>query len=346
MDIICAFSSDSRELYKADIYRSLSLPDGHILHFRYKEKYVDENILNSSEDYKNKDVAIFFTHGNLLDNNESNTVEHISIRYSELVHYEKSQETGLFHAYLKLKSFCNLNIDSGNSIEKKPPQKFFSELKLTENKNQDNWHSRVDLLKSHFNDHVFYNIKGIYDNQKLIAPTYDSKFKSSHYSLRHGKKYILKMAFANPDVAKTKLDISDSSGEISINCINPLESSVQYDDFEIPVFIKSLQVMNQFSVFTFKPVNDDNNLGEYVNNIELSLNLSIGRPLLFGLLSSLAFLAVIISQSISNSNWVLSNLNLQVLTSALTSIPWIPLLLSEFLIFGSTSILFFWFNKK
>jgi hypothetical protein len=342
MNIICAFSSDSRELYKADIYRSLSLPDGHILHFRYKEKYVDENILNESDNYKNKEVAIFFSHGNPLNRNESDIIEHISVRYSELVHYDKSQETGLFHVYLKLKSFCNLNIDSGNSIEKRPPKKFFTELHITKNQNHNSWHSRVDLLKSHFSNHVFYNVKGIYDKQNLISPTYDNDYKSSHYSLKHGKRYVLKMAFANPDAAKTKLNISDSSGEISINCINPLESSVQYDDFEIPVFIKSLQVMNQFSVFTFTPVNDEFNLGEYINNIELSLNLSIKRPLLFGLLSSLAFLAVIISQSISNSSWILANFSFK----SLALIPWIPLLLSECLIFISTSILFFWFNKK
>ena len=62
MKKICAFSSDSRELYKADIYRALALPNDHVIHFRYKRKYVDDNLFEDLNSLRNKEVIIFFNH--------------------------------------------------------------------------------------------------------------------------------------------------------------------------------------------------------------------------------------------------------------------------------------------
>ena len=39
-ETIALFSSDARDLYKADVFRALALPAGYVLHFRYPQKYV------------------------------------------------------------------------------------------------------------------------------------------------------------------------------------------------------------------------------------------------------------------------------------------------------------------
>ena len=326
MTVICAFSSDSRELYKADIYRALSMPDEYILHFRYKLKYVDNNILTRKDKLKNSDVVIFFTQGNLLNSDKPPSLKHFSVRSSKLVHCEQSETTELFHVYLQLKSFCNYSIDSKNSEEKLPPTKFFTELDCTSINVPDTWSKRIEVLKEYYPEHIFYNLKGIYDYKKQIIPKYDNEYKSSSYNLNHGKIYILKVAFANHNNTNTKLNISDSSEDIIINCINPLESSVTYDDFNIPIFIKSLNVMNQSSILIFKLINESKFFGEYDNHILFNLKLSLWRPFIFGLLSAFAFIAVILSQAASKS--------------------WIILAFSIILVIISTGGLFSYFNKK
>lgn len=328
MSVICAFSSDSRELYKADIYRVLALPKGHIVHFRYKKKYVDNSFLAASAKLKDETVAIFFTHGN--EQGKETQLSHISVRWATISNFEISDETDVFHAYLKLGEFCNVTVDSTNLNEKQPPTKFFTKLNCTKSIGKDNWQSRVNAIKNYFSKITFFYLRGIYKGKKKQSLKYQCG-KSCHYDLVHGDKYILKLSIGNPDISKTKIEISDSSGEITINCINPIETSVQFDDFDIPVSVKTLQMLKQASLLTFKPIETGKDLGEYATNVELSLNLSLKRPFAFGVFSTCAFWALLLARPLSSSaTWP----NLWVLVFAS-------------LLFGaSTGMLFFWFNKK
>ncbi|VFQ47373.1 hypothetical protein [Desulfoluna butyratoxydans] len=330
MNIICAFSSDSRDLYKADIYRVLALPKGHLIHFRYKKRYVDENLLNSRRYLKHQKMAIFFTHGNSI-NCENPELRNESIRWARIVHTEISNDTDVFHVYMALQNFCNVTIDSGNSTEKAPPHKFFSKLQCTVTSRDDNWQSRVDLIKEHFQNLTFFHLKQIekkYCNEKI---KYFNNNKSCRYELTHGNRYVIKMAIANPHNSNTKINISDSSDEISINCINPMETSIPLDDYDIPISVKTLQVMKQASLLKFEPINENGPLGEYTINIELDLKLSIKRPIVFGIFSVIAFWAVLIAKAKP------------------TDILWPPpnnLTIATVMFFISASSLFFWFNKK
>lgn len=330
MDVICAFSSDSRELYKADIYRVLALPTGHVVHFRYKKKYIDDNLLQPNAKLKSKKVAIFFTHGNNLDE-QNNSFQHISIRWATITHTEISNETDVFHVYMKLDSFCNVSIDSGNSQEKQPGTKFFSKLTCTERTNENNWQSRVRKVNGLFPNITFFHLKGIYDGNKLLSLKYQNIEKSCYYNLIHGNRYILKISLGNPSSSATKIELSDSSEEITINSINPIETSVEFDDFDISISVKTLQVMKQASLLEFKPFEKDKPLGEYATNIELNLNLSLKRPAIFGLFSTLAFWALLLAKPMSSSTvwpscWTLFGATL--------------------LFYVASSSLFFWFNKK
>ena len=337
MNTICAFSSDSRELYKADIYRVLSLPKGHTVHFRYKRKYVDDNFLETDARLNDKKVAIFFTHGNNL-NTDNHTFKHFSIRWATIVKTNISNYTDVFHVYMKLENFCNLSIDSENPIEKQPSKKFFSTLNCTEGNNENNWQARISVIKEFFPKMTFFHVKGILNEYGHGRPLiYNNEQNSCHYNLTHGNRYILRLSVANPDSSDTKIEISDSSEEITINCINPLETSVQFDDHDIPISVKTLQVMKQSSLLEFKPTRKNNSgneyipLGEYSTNIELALNLNIKRPLVFGLFSTMAFWAILLANPTPSSA-----------NPPSTGI----LIFSTLLFFVSSSSLFFWFNKK
>jgi len=330
MNVICAFSSDNRTLYKADIYRVLSLPKGHVVHFRYKKKYVDDNLLQDNAKLKNEKVAIFFTHGN-KDENEGNQLTSISVRWATISHFEISTETDVFHAYMKLENFCNVAIDSGNSLEKQPPTKFFSKLACTESSERKNWQSRISEVKDYFPKITFFYLQGIYKKDKEQFLKYQNNEKSCHYDLIHGDRYILKISLGNPDASETKIEITDTSEEITINCINPIETSVQFDDYDIPISVKTLQVMKQASLLTFRPSDKNNSLGEYATNIELNLKLSLIRPIIFGFFSTLAFWALL---SVKSASSVM-----------VWPQPW-ENILPSLLIFISTSLMFFLFNKK
>lgn len=329
MEIICAFSSDSRALYQADIYRVLSLPEGHIMHFRYKKRWVDDNLLLPNSKPKKMDVAIFYTHGNNGDLNSEQS--HIPVRRAKITHTEISNETDVFHVYMRLEGFCNISIDSGNSAEKKPPTKYLSKLTCTERNSDSNWQARVDAIKDFFPNITFFHVKGIYSGWRKLPIKYKDKKKFCFYDLTHGERYILKLALGNPGQSNTKIELHDSSDEITINCINPLETSIQFDDYNIPISVKTLQVMKQASLLTFSPKQESTDLGEYSTNIELNLTLTLKRPVIFGAFSLLAFWALLLAKPMSSSvQW-----------PSVTT-----LIVSSLMFWIASGSLFFWFNKK
>jgi len=329
MKIICAFSSDRRDLYKADIYRVLALPKGHIIHFRYKKKYIDENLLDKMYELDGQKVAIFFTHGN--EDNNSKDLTHTSIRTATVKHYEFSEVTDVFHVYLQLDEFCNISIDSGNSNEKLPGTKFFSELSCTTRASDKNWQSRIGLVSENFPGISFSHLHEISDGKKEVEVKYRDNNKSCYYDLTHGKRYILKFSIGNPCGAESKILLTESSEEISFNSLNPIETSVDYDDFDIPLSIKSLQVVKQSSLLQIEPTNGSNKLSAYATNIELNLKKGKCTAIIFGLLATAAIWSLILITPSAD-------------TAKLGS--WINVLAGSLLLWSTTSLSFYLFNKK
>lgn len=278
MEMICAFSSDSRELYKADIYRALALPRGHILHFRYKKKYVDSNLSNSPDSLKDKEVAIFFMHGNSLEENASFQSSLFPIRKGTITESNYSDDTGVFHVYFSLGDFCNIKIDSSNSAEKMPPTNFLSKLTCTVQEAGNSWHSRILEIKDFFPDITFFHFHSIVNkSEKPVRIQPRGVGSSCYYELEHGSLYYLNVRVANPNSTDTKIKIEDSSGDITLNCVNPFETSIQFDDHSIPLSIKSLSDSEQASVVSFIPLAKQPDgiehlpLAEYATGIEISL---------------------------------------------------------------------------
>jgi len=333
MNAICAFSSDSRELYKADIYRVLAFPENHIVHFRYKTKYVDGKYIDKPNKLKKKTVAIFFTHGNEIGS-KKNQSQHISVRWAVVTNAEYSLDTDVFHVYMKLGKFCNLNINIENSLSKLPPNKFFTNLSYSQLDKGNNWQSRILEIKNFFPKLTFFHLKDIMSGCRSVPVRYSNSGKSCFYNLKHGNRYLIKLAVSNPDDSDTKIEISDSSNEITINCINPFESSIQFDDHDIPISVKTLQVSKQASLIEFKPTKKNmcsgayEAMGEYSTNIELDLTLGFKRPFYFGLFSTIAFWALILVRP--EGNW----------PSCIISI------VATIMFFFSSGLLFYWFNKK
>lgn len=329
MKAICAFSSDSRSLYKADIYRVLSLPSGGIVHFRYKNKYVSDEIINSKTSLEDKRVAIFFTRTE-ISGLSPGTHENISIRWASVFSVEKSSETNVFHIYMKLGEFCNLSINAAES-EPGPPTKFLSYLEVQERTESNNWHDRIKAIKDYLPNLTYFHLKSLVKDGKEIQLSYHGESRSSFYELRYGSRYILRLGLANPDGSSTKIAISDGSGDVAINSVIPLETSVQFDDVEVPIFAKSLQVTKQASFLEIKPVNSNESFGEYATHIELELKHAPSKPFLFGLCTVAIGAAITMATPIA---------------ATATRPDWPIYVTSAFLLGGASTLMFYWFNKK
>lgn len=333
-EYICAFSSDYRELYKADIYKVLSMPNDFVIHFRYKLKYIEQSILDNIKANLKKDVIIFYSPNNDL----TNVSDNLSIRKAKLVRAEISQDTGLFHAFLKLGDFCNATIDKKTINTKLPSVKFFSKINCSFNQDRHKWFEKVDDLKSHFPNLSFYQIKSIKTvcgiNKKVMLR---NDKKSSYYKLNHGEKYIAELSIANPSETDCKILFKSSSDDISANLPNPIEVTAYFDDISVPIYLKSLNVSTESSFISFTPKNGKKVNSEYSLNIEIEKRIGFKRPILFGIYSLITVLAIWIikdhSESISyigNWSW---NLNWRLIGASVA-------------LLVSSSLLFSQFNKK
>ncbi len=331
---ICAFSSDSRILYLADIYKVLSLPDNFVIHFRYKKKYIEQKILNDLNSYIGKTVIIFFTHTDGLNS----TSFDIPVRKAILIKAEIVEQTGLFHAYMQLSNFCEVELPALVSNNLVPPITFFSEIEFNENIINKTWIDKINNLKKYFPNHSFYNIKSIKSIKGKIQNIKISKDKKGcFYRLKHGTKYLIDLSIGNPNESNCKIHFLSSSDDITANMQNPIEVTAQYDDIIVPIYLKSLNVSTESSFIRFIPCNKKTINSEFALNIEIEKKIGFRRVLNFGFFSLLTIISLLIikenSESIGNIGHWKWNINWKVVLACIT-------------LFISSSILFSRFNKK
>ncbi len=121
-ETIALFSSDARELYKADVYRALSLPTGYVLHFRYPTQYVQHEILTDLASLVNKEGVIFYVSGNNpAIPREQRQISLYSIRSVVIRDVVLDQNIGSIHLYLEMKDFIDAKPHSATNKDIIPP---------------------------------------------------------------------------------------------------------------------------------------------------------------------------------------------------------------------------------
>lgn len=335
MEKIAFFSSDFRELYKGDIFRTLALPPGYIIHFRYQKQYIDENIKSNLKEIIGNSGIIYFTVNNKLESQLGNTtLQNISIREVIIEDCEESDNTSLVHFYLKLGQFIDVSIDSNNAAEKQPPNKFVTKLNYTQgDKNQ--WIDRIDVVKSYFPNLLFFTINTIRDkNNKKIVPKYSSVEKQSIFELRDQSKYFLEISFYDKSDDKIGFKIEEKGKIISINSPSIIKIGANKDDKKIPFLTHSLDVIDSSTFLNLILENQDientEKLKNYTVILEFNLKKYILKPILFGFFSALAFMALLIGNYGSNPKSFSMSL----------------VFVSIVLVGISAGLLYFVFNKK
>jgi len=219
------FSSDARDLYKEDIYRALALPEDFVLHFRYRTKYVDSDISYSPSGIVGSEGIIFHSMGNLLDTREQDKeIKNVSIRSVSVKDVHKDPNTKLIHFYLQLKKFVDVKIHEDERSDKLPPERFVSDVQVTEGPNSS-WIERIQEIEGSFSDTLFFNLNRLSkENGTVVTPEYSSSQKKSLYRLQDEREYTLDFSFYDVREGSSRLYFQTAGDALSVDI--PEESTL------------------------------------------------------------------------------------------------------------------------
>lgn len=336
------FSSDSSELYKWDIYRSLVLPKNYIIQFRYQKDEITPDILSDYKSYINREGIIFFAAGNKPEKpkNERN-IQLISIRHVAIKEIIPDNQINTLNFYLELGDFCDCSPIEETERTELPPDHFVSLVNLYEGTKPE-WKRRVDAVVSSFPGTIFYYIEAIKHKGDILNPVYSYEDRRTVFELSDEDEYQMCLSIYNPRSEEILLGSEKTSEfiETSISNTNTRVSSVDTQIHKITTHSLTKKKASERIVITQKKlgISNDEELKRFFNNeIELWFNIARSKKkvLNFGLLSAIAATGLL-GTSIATKS------------PALFEKPW-PLIFgvgSIIMIGGVASLLFDLFNKK
>lgn len=283
---IVFFSSDARKVYKDDIYRVISLPEGYIIEFRYALKYISDNLKINLTDMANKEAIIFHSY------NENK--EFISVR--KAIIKEAKKESDIVFFYLELKEFVNYDIEKYDNLDNNI---FVNEINIV-NKNNNKFYNIVDNLKKSFEDNVFFNIRDILDNKgNVIECKYDSIMNESYYEIEEEGRYTIRVEFYNYDSNGDCFEIESSVSELNIhqNKIISLDGKRNIENIKFRT--KSINIKDEDVVVNFCNCSEGNNKkGVRVVPINIKIKRKSNRAVALALGTGVASLAIFLAQYI------------------------------------------------
>lgn len=336
---LALFASDARPLYLDDIFRSLSLPEGYILKFRYNLEFISDCLMVNLKELIGQDIVIFFAQGNTINKpKEDRNIKNISIRNGEISDIIYEEKLELVSFFVKLKDFADYDIRITNENKAfLPPYKFVTEISVDEGKNT-RWIDRVDAVKDFFEKALFMNLSEMLDsNYKKITPSISTNNQESFYELNEEKEYSMKLLCYDTSEGDYNYDVNCCSKYITVE--KPYNTSVKSDKDVVKVSLSTHtidieKIMSNVKLLSISPK----------TTYETSLKIYVAREskkyLRLLCYSTLASLGLIITQIIvkivSSSTDIISALKTY----------FVPIIISCLLI-GFSSVKFYkFFNKK
>ncbi|GAA5522404.1 hypothetical protein LQ318_11695 [Aliifodinibius salicampi] len=335
--VIALFSSDYRDLYKGDIFRVLCLPKNYIIEFRYRKEHLDQDILSkiNGDELIDRDSIIFFVSGNdsnLTKEERLRNIEFHPIRKAEIkeIYYDENVE--IVNFYLKLKDFTDKDYHPKTDEKDLPIYKMVSALTLKDVP-EKSWINRVKDIEKEFNDSLFFHINSVRDGDKIKEPKYSSNNRSSYYQLQDGKNYQLDLSCYDPK-SGSKLDVSYSSDDMKIHSSNGFIIDAIRKTMILDLKTNSLDVSSSSAITTLQE-NANNNNKHFSVNLNWRIKKSFWKPWVFGLLSALILIGLIIANaSLPDTKPFLENMS------------WKLLVLGLIMVGSGSGLLFYLFNKK
>lgn len=343
---IVALSSDYRDFYIADIYRSLSLPSGSLLHFRYKKKYVDDVFFEKKSHIGKERIIIFLQIGN--NNLDSYIKTNVPIRSGiiESFHYEENTE--VFHIYIKLGEYVQYKKEH---TLKEASGKYLYETQedLVE---QTSWHNVIETIKNtNLNiPDFFFCIKRVIRNNKTILPKIDPVNFMSYYKLDHDMKYSIEISIAKKDNSNSSLFLEWDKDILQLNSPSIINTSVQYDDINIPLETNQISRKAKDTFIEITPTEKENKpLPLYTSTISITLTKKLLEAIKFSTCTTFLIIALGLAKHASdifsqNEICFISECKKDIVPSVFYSS--LLLFISLILIFLITMYSYYKFNKK
>src|SRR6185369_13769829 len=150
---ICFFSSDQRPLYKEDVFKAITLPENHVLHLRYKKRWIQDALVDDIPAMMGASGILFFA-----PTNENSPF--IEIRSLTIVNVFYDIDTDVVHFYVSLNETFFGSIVDFNKKELLPPNKFVSKLNVIKN-NENRWIEKIKQIRPYFGDILYFRVIGI-----------------------------------------------------------------------------------------------------------------------------------------------------------------------------------------
>jgi hypothetical protein len=308
LNTIAFFSSDARDLYKADVFRVLALPKNHSIQFRYQRKYIDAELLANLDQLKGKEGCVFLVTGNTNPDAlpAERTLELFSIRKVKILdYYNDTDKTQQIYFYLELLDFCDYEIHRDTSTTKLPSNNIFvSNLVVNEGPN-NSWINRIERIKTAFPAHLFFNISKIRENESVIKPIYSSTDRLSYFDLKDESKYHIDMSFYDLGEGTSILSKEIEPTVLSSNVPTNFRVNAPLDTRTFTIQTKSLIKQQEVTTLRF---GQSDKMEVYHVDLQLNIERGFWKPFQFGFLTSLAVLGIIGTQLVSKKVDELQNL--------------------------------------
>lgn len=279
----------ARGLYFDDVIRVLTLQSGSVIKFRYRPKYINDNLENDS--LINKKAIIIFSDG---DYRTDPNVKEFPIRECEIVKVNESKDSGRIEYYLELKEFIEAELKLDTPLNELPPYKLLTEVSL-EGYKQTTWLSVMERLKDSLDEYSsMMHINGIYDEKnKKVNIEYDDKTGTTAYKLKDSKKYYFEYLAHSFNKVDNKKRI-----EYSIHTSDEIQIFDTYDGLLlteteriiVPFYVNKLDIPNISRTIELG-IKIDGADG-VKTKIYANVSKQIGNSIMFGMFSLVFLLSV------------------------------------------------------
>lgn len=299
---IAFISSDSKPLYKLDIFHLTTFPSGYIFQFRYDPQYVADNIKEDCRSMIGQEGVVYFLYGNDVSIDiEQRNLELVPVRKITVKDCYYDEYTSLYIFHLEAKDFVTFDCESCGA-DRAVIDDFKNSGHVVSMKDLGfkdiNWSESVSLLKKYFRETVFFNFDLFDGNEENVEITCD-KVYNCRFTIFEERRYTFHVNLID--------GTNDTSGKFMLDLISeyatltfPKEYNVRCkkDKRKVSVVVHSVEKESNPAVLKVSSTYDGTLNNEL--NIEMNIKHSSRKCWYYGLFSVGISFAVIMGQVIAS----------------------------------------------
>ncbi len=214
---IAFVGSDSRDLYKTNIFRALALPKGYVWQYRYRRSLIHGDLIIDLKALKGTRAILFFATGNdlTIDENKRKLTYH-PIRYVIVRDVIDDPVIGTVHFFLEMDDYADVVPHPDTSADKLSPKCLVTRV-TTQDLPGQNWTDRVRGLAAHFPNQLFFYVRAVKKGGKTVQPEYSEHDRAARYTLTEETEYQVEISFYDPKGGNTGLSAENSSPDAALD---------------------------------------------------------------------------------------------------------------------------------